>query len=526
MSTEQFRVKIWGALVAILLILLGSVTTPVSYSQTSAWSEPVPLSPAERSAWFPDIAVGPQGQIHVAWSAGAEIKGEDKNSAIVNSYTAVIYTTSLDGQEWSKPIDIAALPGPYAEVSRPTLLVDQRGMLHMTYRREPIFYSHSPEETAASSSSWSLPRQITVNEVGYFSQPALDKQGMLHVVFTENVILPDCPICFHLFYRRSSDNGLTWSGLTDISKLPTGAAKPQILVDKQNNLHVVWEAGPGGTLGSVMSPTKIMYAASYDGGKTWTTPVEFLTPNGTANNVAIGLDREGKLLVAWLSPPEDLVYYQLSQDQGHSWSLPRPIPGIWGGASVYATRQDDYAMATDGSGDVHLVLVGRTSSTQKSLSVLHLIWNGVDWSPPEAITTLIGDAPEWPRLAAGYGNQLHVVWFVRDAAHVWDSTNQKYRIWYARGTSSAPPASPVIRPTFTPKSTPKAIATPVPTPSATLSPTPTPTLDPSLAQAPVPAEAIDSVYTDMDEIKLLIGSLVPAGLVIVVVMIGVRLRRR
>jgi len=175
-------------------------------------------------------------------------------------------------------------------------------------------------------------------------------------------------------------------------------------------------------------------------------------------------------------------------------------------------------MATDSAGSVHLVLVGRTAQDQKSLSVLHLTWDGTAWSGPEAITTLLGDVPEWPRIAVGNGNQLHAVWFVRDAAHVWDPDNGRYQIWYARGTSSAPPVTPIARPTSTP------VPQQTPTPTAMALPQ---SLKPDLnATLPPDSVSAESLTTEMDDLLLLAKSLGPVVLLIVVVAIGVQIRKR
>ena len=132
-------------------------------------------------------------------------------------------------------------------------------------------------------------------------------------------------------------------------------------------------------------------------------------------------------------------------------------------------------MATDNAGVVHLVLVGRTF-LQRSLSVLHMTWNGSAWSKPEAIATFRGDVPEWPRLAIGGGNRLYVTWFVRDEAEIW-SGGGDYRIWYAQSLSAAPAATPVVLPSLTPALlAPTTTQTPVAAAAtATQAPTLTPT---------------------------------------------------
>jgi hypothetical protein len=528
MCTKRFYQGVVHTAVIAFFVLVGLVATvSVSRGQTPTWSQPIPLSASDTSSWFPDVAADAAGQVHVVWSSS--IGMVDRNGHPVPGYDVVMYTTSSNGQTWTKAIDIAALAQTAgSEATRPTALVDRQGMLHMTFRGTDVFYLHAPVESLLSAVHQLSPRKVSTANIAYFSRLALDGHGKLHLVYSQMVpggTDSECPNCYHLFHRWSDDNGLNWSAPTDVSVLSTGAAKPQIVVDGQGAIHLVWEAGIGGAYGRVTGSRHAVYAASYDGGKTWTSPAEFVAPGGEASNISLGLDGQDKLIVAWLGLPEDVVYYQFSRDQGHSWSPPQPIPGLWGGFSVYGTALDDYTMATDSAGSVHLALVGRTAADQKTLSVLHLAWDGNAWSKPEAITTLTGDVPEWPRIAVGLGNQLHVVWFVRDAANVWKSESGQYKVWYARAAFSAPPATPVVWPTPTQTPTPKAVTSPVPMPSPTLLPTLTPTLDPGLTQASVPAGAIDSIYTDMDEITSLVISLVPAGLVIVAVVIGIRIRR-
>jgi hypothetical protein len=437
-----------------------------------------------------------------------------------------MYTSSQDGQTWDQIKDIAALPSQGA-VTRAAPLIDRQGIFHMTFRNLDIYYSQAPAQFVSSPGAWLPPNLVT--QTGYYTRMALDNQDRLHLIFTKDISDEEntaCPGCSDVFYRWSDDHGRSWSAAVDISNLPTGSVKPQLVVDPQDNLYVVWEEGPGaGGIGMVNNPTKIMITASYDRGHTWSSPTEFIAPHGTARNSAISVDKTGKLLVTWLGLPEDLVYYQFSRDQGRSWSPPRPIPGVWGGWTVYNTKLDGSEMAVDSAGDVHLVLVGRTASEQESLSVLHLSWDGSTWTQPELITTLKGDVPEWPRIAVSNGNILNVVWFVRPEAQIWNGGGD-YQIWYARGVSAAPAIGPVAwpTPTVTPTSAIAALSTP--TPASTATPTPIPTLDSSLSQLSVPVEATSSIYTDNDEVLLLAKSLIPSLLIVVIVIIGVRFWRR
>ena len=486
-------------IVLLLTLIVSLASVSIAAGQTQGWSQPAPIA----QGWFPDVASDATGQVHVAWSSGGD------------GYNTVMYTNSQDGQTWSDLTDIAAHPQVDGgdEATRPALLVDQQGIFHVTFRYTSVYYSQAAVGLARLASAWLGPDQVSGDEPAYFSRLALDHRGTLHLVLTENVPNPDCQICYHVFYRRSDDNGHSWSAPADISVLPTGSAKPQILIDPQNNIHVVWEAGRGGSYGQLVDPTQVMYAASYDGGKTWTPPIRFGAPNGRSKNIAIGLDGRGELVIVWLGLPEDRVYYQVSQNQGRSWSPPQPIPGVWGTWAVYQSRLDDYSMATDSAGAIHLVLVGRTAQDQISLGVLHVTWDGATWSKLETITTLVGDVPEWPRIAVGKGNQLHVVWFVRDQANIFNSGQGNYKVWYAHGSSSAPTAAPI---------TPQPTVTPTPTARPVVVTTATPLPKLNSVQSNV---SVNSLTSESDDTLLLAKSAIPVVLLIAAIAINLRFRR-
>jgi hypothetical protein len=209
-----------------------------------------------------------------------------------------------------------------------------------------MYASVTNAEQAGSAAAWAQPQLLGTGEPVYYSRTTADGGQRLHFIYTENVYTRTCPICYHVYHRYSDDNGLTWSPPADLSRFATGAVKTQILVDHSDGLHVVWESGPGGSLGQLSGLSTVRYAASYDRGLTWTSPVEFTSPItgstvSSAKSPAIGLDGQDQLVLVWLGLPEDLVYYQLSNDQGRSWSEPQALPGLWGGQAIYALYDGD-----------------------------------------------------------------------------------------------------------------------------------------------------------------------------------------
>jgi hypothetical protein len=390
-----------------------------------------------------------------------------------------------------------------------------RGQMHLTSRYMDIYYARAFIPAAASAGAWSAPFALTEKSGAYFSRIAVDSRGNLHIVYTENLPNFDCPVCYHVFYVHSEDLGATWSEPIDISLEPTGAAKPQLVIDEQDNLHVVWEFGQGGGLGQLLDPKGIMYAASYDGGKIWTPPQKFLTTAGHNKNVTLGLAGNQQLVMVWWSIPDDGVYYQTSSDRGRNWAAPRPLPGVVGYWGVHQGKLDDYTMATDSAGHAHLVLSGRLNKEQKTLSVLHLSWDGARWSQPDVIATYTGDVPEWPRIAIGNGNQLHVVWFVRNQADLFKGGGD-YKVWYARGASNAPTIPSVELPVPTPTVAPLVVVQPTPT----TTPVPTFTTPPS-------SVTFRELQSETASLLFIAQNVIPSlALITVVALIVWRRRRR
>lgn len=560
------RICLFAGILLIGFVFIVGVPDFTSFAQQNSWSEPYNFP---MSGWFPDIAADQNGQLHVVWSQSIYLSNNQvlQPTAIivatptititpsptitdslgtpavnttasptpdllpvtitntpaptpVSGFDVVYYSKSQDGNSWSEVKDIIALqqnPTGSVEVTRPQLLISPDDIFHMTFRDIQVYYSQAPLSSPDSAKSWHSPYLISQESLGYFSQIAQGNDGRLHLVYTENVQTIDCNICYHVFYRFSDDNGNNWSGRTDISMLPTGSAKPQILIDDQNFIHVVWESGPGGTLGGVVEPVQILYSRSTDNGATWSEPVEFTDPDeAMARNISIEMSGINQIIVVWLNLSEDKVYYSLSTNHGQFWSIPRPISDVWGEQSVRDTRQNNFAMIADGDGNVHLVIVGRLNELTSDLSLIHLTWNNRSWSEPdEIITYKNGGAPEWPRLAISNGNLLNLVWFIRPREHIWDANPNYYSIWYSNRRLSSPFIAPQVPGTSTATISPVATSLP-----STLTPSPT------VALTPVWDQTLNIISSENDDLQTLIVSLVPSIALLIVLVIIIRKKHR
>lgn len=513
-------------LIACLFFLVFGPTV-VSFAQQppggAVWDPPVRIpSPEETSSWFPDLAVDHEGRVHVVWN---ETNHQAMNNPKPGDYIERVYYSLWDGQRWAPANDIVA---PQADIIRNAIAIDAYDTLHLVFGWHDLYYKQAQADEALSAADWTSPRLVNGRGSTYMSDIAV-YQDTLHIVYDDRGAEDgECPGCADIFYRRSLDRGLTWSAPVALLATGTGSSRAQIEVDKTGVIYLAWDEGWDRLTGRG-DPQYGVYMCSADGGNNWADPTSVSYPNGTSAQLSVGADGQSGVMLVWrtTSPEYPGIYYMWSVDWGESWSPPQTLPNIV--ARPWGSPFDVYDMATDSAGHIHLLATGHFSPGQGAASdeqsppgLYHFEWDGHDWSPP--LPVYEGNwYPEYPHLVIDRGNQLHATWFVRKDP--WEVV-APHQVWYAHGQSQSPAESPMAESTLLPADEPETIGTPTPYPTPALRPTPTIALDPDLAQVSAPPGIADSIYTETDDLILLVKSLAPAALVIAAMVIGIRARRR
>ena len=419
-----------------------------AYAQTGSWSAPVNVSASLPGGWFPDVAADDTGNVHVVWNGnypdrtpGVEVGNAPAALASIDrDHLANLYYTRLTDGRWTSPIDIAVIWIGHA--LRSAVTAEATGQLHLTYKglgtlgsarnEEDLWHTTADGLSASSALAWRSPRRLSYSQVGYFSDIVVDSRKVLHAIWTESDSKG-----YGLYYAHSSDGGVSWSRRValDGSEL-VWWYRAHLKVDAQDRLHAVWEVTDtwGTTRGAA-------YSRSVDQGETWSTvrfPASYPTTDalGTGGpglygpqQPSVGIDGRGNVLIVFREPDTNRVVYQRSTN-GSTWSTPAPLPGVAGGPS---RPYDVYDMETDSDGHVHLVMVAFASGSS-TLALLHSEWDGTGWTSPKTIAGA-PPFPEYPKLAIGQGNQLHVVWFSGNRETIdRDATG----VWYSTATTSAP----------------------------------------------------------------------------------------
>jgi hypothetical protein len=496
------------ALLVLAILLIAELSDRGAAAQGEIWATPVVISPVFDPAspvysWFPDLAVDELGQVHVVWCQTRPAEGE-------HLWEQVGYARLADGN-WSEPNDIVARS---PDIERNAIVADWAGSIHLLFggsvfdEVNTLYHQRAPLDKAWSAAGWSAPVRIS-HGVTYAGDIAVDSQGRIHAVYDSTIHYEDeeQPALSDIYYRRSTDDGQIWSAPLDLyPDLQTGSARASLKIDSADVIHVTWDEGWDRLSGIESNVLYGVYVSSQDAGESWIPPTVISYPDNKVTQLTVGSNGRGGVMLVWRAVNRDDLFYQWSTDGGRSWGAPFTIPGIY--ARTWTTYFDMYDMATDGAGNIHLIVVGRGSRQYGvGLGVYHVVWNGQSWSSPTRIFAVDGLYPEYPKIVVQDGDQLHAVWFTRKESE-W-AADAVRQVWYSTSSLSLPQRSVAPRPS--------------PTPIA-----PTATWEGNSSVTPGATATIEhgglpgGLYTENDDVLRLAIALVPI-LVLVVLLIGARM---
>jgi len=306
----------------------------------------------------------------------------------------------------------------------PRMAVDSHGKIHVVWNETLVNYPSQYEIHYSSSTdngrTWSaMSGDIMISfddGIGpnNGSSIAIDSDDNIYVVWSEENEGID-----EIHYTISTNGGLTWSGQTaDLILSDTGgtaALYPEIIIDQNDVIHVVWIQGWQG------GANEVYYSRSTNGGATWssqTAETIISYPDGQhAIYPDIALGPNNEMLVVWredddIASPRDVMNFSLSTDGGNSWS---------GTTADYPITQS-FSIASyphnviDPDGNFHVTWWGTQSTSSPYHYELYysrsidggLIWTG---NLADQIVSYVDDANvSNPNFGVDHCGNLFAVW--------------------------------------------------------------------------------------------------------------------
>jgi len=220
-----------------------------------------------------------------------------------------------------------------------------------------IFYKRSID----NGQTWVYVKRLTVN-TGDSTNPAIAVSGNnIHLVWQDSN-----PGCYQIYYKKSTDNGLTWSKAKRLTFTCYRNAYYPSIVASGNTIHIVWS-----NFTYVGYNWEIWYKKSIDNGQTWSSAKRLTYSSGTSDWPSIAV-AGNNIHVVWEdnNPGNYEIFYKKSTDNGQTWSSPKKL-SVTSGLSLYPV------IAVSGN-NIHVVFVD-TSSGIPNLFYRRSINNGSSW---------------------------------------------------------------------------------------------------------------------------------------------------
>lgn len=314
------------------------------------------------------------------------------NPARTVLFSLIVSLSALTGhaQAFSTPKNLSNTLGSSSE---PRIAVDGRGNINMVWNDNSsgafeIFFTRSSN----LGSTFSAPQNISNNNGASFApQMGLDGNGNIYVVWTDN-----SPGNDDIFFSRSIDGGTTFSPPKNLSNNIGNSFNSDIVVDIGGAINVVWQDSTAGNL-------DIFFARSTDGGVTFSAPQDVSNNMGNSGIPQIAVTNSGAINVVWQDDTTGNldVLFSSSTNGGTSFSTPQNLSND-SGASIFPE------IALDNVGTIGVVWEDTTPLNSGTL-FSRSTDGGATFSAPLNISNNAG-ITQFPQIAVDSGGKIDVIW--------------------------------------------------------------------------------------------------------------------
>jgi hypothetical protein len=325
--------------------------------------------------------------VHVAWS-------DDRDGNV-----EIYYKRSTDaGVSWGSD---ARLTNNVGSSAWPSIAV-AGNTVHVAWYDDrdgnaEIYYKGSTDGGA----TWGSDTRLSNDPHNSYNSSVAASGSQVHVVWHD-----DRDGNAEIYYNRSTDAGITWSGDTRLTNDSHTSQWPSVAVAGAA-VRVVWRDDRDGNL-------EIYYKRSTDGGATWGSDTRLTTALLDAGPPSMAV-AGNPVHVVWADPrdgnPE--IYYKRSSDGGVTWSSDLRLTSD--------TNYSDRPSVAVAGNVVHVVWYD-TRDGNLEIYYKRSTDGGASWGGDTRLTNDDSES-DFPSVATA-GNVVHVVWH--------DTRDGNYEIYYKR----------------------------------------------------------------------------------------------
>lgn len=311
-----------------------------------------------------------------------------------STFGEIYYKRSIDnGVTWGDDIRLSNDPSqsvdPMIAVDGNKIYVvwDDTRDVELTENSE-IYYKYSTD----NGLTWSSDIRLTYAKYGSWS-PAIAVSGNnIHLVFEDE---RNKQYYGEIYYKKSTDGGVTWRDDVRLTDDLAWSRLPKIAING-DNIHVVWFSDKTGHL-------EAYYKKSTDGGSTWTSTIKLDYENSTTSSYPDIAVSGNNVHVVWHDYRDGVnekIYYKRSTDNGVTWNPDTRLSdfGYISSMNPAIALNDNVYVLWDDSRDGHREIYYKMSTN-----------GGVTWGQDTRLSIDDSSYSEYPAIAA-IGNNIHVVW--------------------------------------------------------------------------------------------------------------------
>jgi len=203
------------------------------------------------------------------------------------------------------------------------MTIDSSNNIHMTYVDDTYGYPQNEVYYKMSSDNgvtWPVSKRLTWNSGNSWNpEITVDLNGYIYIAWSDDTTGNE-----EIFYRKSTDTGATWSSTKRLTWNSGNSRDPVITTDTNNFIYIFWSDNTSGN-------NEIYYRKSINGGTSWES-TKRLTWTSSSARPEIVTDNNDNVYAFWLSYVSSAwgseIFFKKSINGGTSWSQPKRL--TWG----------------------------------------------------------------------------------------------------------------------------------------------------------------------------------------------------